>query len=255
MTYRIARNGQMYGPYTLAEVERYLASGNILLSDLAQAEGAAEWLPVSQLFPTAPFGAAAAGSAYVPRAYGALPNADPVYGAAGYATPGYTAPAYAVPLNFNPSLYPDPPDLPWWLALILGIVTGGLFFVAWDIFQASWMRKIQPRSVAVYLYAIAGVLFLINLPSSWHSVGYWIFNTPFTPAHHSGTLSLLRWGIWLAARFVFRSELLQHFNTEEPLGLRLSGFLTFLLGGLYFQFHFNQINAIKRSLRTSVPAV
>lgn len=258
MTYRIARNGQMYGPYTLAEVERYLASGNIVYSDLAQAEGSAEWFPVSQLFPTTPLGATTAGATGMPYTspdYSAVAGSGPAYGGPAYGAPGYPTPAYAVPVNFDPSLYPDPPDLPWWLALILGLVTGGLFFVAWDIYQAAWMRKIQPRSVAVYLYAVAGVLFLINLPSSWHSVGYWVFHTPFIPAHHSGTFSLLRWGIWLAARFVFRSELLDHFNREEPLGLRLSGFLTFLLGGLYFQFHFNQINAIKRSLRLSVPAV
>ena len=54
MTYRIARNGQIYGPYSLAETERYIAAGNILLTDLAQAEGMQEWLPVEQLFPTAP---------------------------------------------------------------------------------------------------------------------------------------------------------------------------------------------------------
>lgn len=262
MTFRIARNGQVYGPYTLAEVERYLASGNILFTDLAQPEGSAEWLPVAQLFPTAPSGAAAAGYAAAPGTapgtapgYEATGHAAPGYVASGYATAGHPVPPYPVPPSFNPSLYEDPPDLPWWLALILGILTGGLFFVVWDIYQAAWMRRIQPRSVAVFLYAAAGVLFLFNLPSSWHSIGYWVFHIPFLPTHHTAGLGFLRWGIWLAARLVFRSDLLDHFNTAEPIGLRLSGFLTFLLGGLYFQFHFNQINAIKRSLRMSVPAM
>ena len=57
MLYTISRNGQTFGPYTPEDVQRYLASGNILPTDLAHSDAAAAdaeqgqgWLPVAQLF-------------------------------------------------------------------------------------------------------------------------------------------------------------------------------------------------------------
>jgi hypothetical protein len=219
MTYRIARNGQVFGPYTTAEVQRYLASGHVLPTDLAQPEGSAEWLPVLELFPAAPLPHAAAGSGY-------------------------------------PPLYPDPPDLPWWVALILGIVTGGLFFVIWDIVEAAWMRRVASASAALGLYIVVAVLYVLRLPQEWHSVAYNAFNGPLVVSTALGHfVGLAALALAIVARFVFRNELLGHFNGAEPLGLRLNAFWTLLFGGLYFQFHFNRINEQKRALRISVPGM
>ena len=52
MNYFITRDGQQYGPYTLADLQRYVASGEILLTDLARSEGMSEPLPVSQIIGT-----------------------------------------------------------------------------------------------------------------------------------------------------------------------------------------------------------
>ena len=38
MTYQVSRNGQLYGPYTLEDLQRYVASGNILPTDMAKSE-------------------------------------------------------------------------------------------------------------------------------------------------------------------------------------------------------------------------
>lgn len=213
MTYRIARGPEVFGPYTIEEVHRLLAAGNIVPRDLAQAEGWGEWRPVGELFP-APAAQAAS----------------------------------AAPLP----LYPDPPDLPWWVALILGIVTGGLFFVIWDIVEAGWMRRINARSAALGLYVVVAILYVLRLPQEWHSVAYNAFNGPLvieTPLGHAVGLAAL--ALAIVARFVFREELLRHFNGPEPLGLRLNAFWTLLFGGLYFQFHFNRINERKRVLGLS----
>lgn len=221
MTYRIARNGQTYGPYTEAEVRQYLASGNILASDLAQPEGAEDWIPVLELFPLA-----------------ATPYAD---------TQATAAAAAAMPL------YPDPPDFPWWVALILGIVTGGIFFVIWDLVEASWLRRIERGSAALMLYIAVAVVFLFKLPGMWATVNYNAFGGPLVHTHMPG-LGLAGLILTITARFVFRRELLNHFNGPEPIGLRLNGFWTLLFGGLYFQYHFNRINEIKRAMHVSVPA-
>jgi hypothetical protein len=151
-------------------------------------------------------------------------------------------------------LFPDPPDLPWWVALLLGIVTGGLFFVIWDIVEAAWMRSVSERSVALALYVVVAILYVLRLPEAWHIVAYNAFSGPpvvVTPLGHG--LGFTGLALAIAARFVFRNELLRHFNGPEPLGLRLNAFWTLVFGGLYFQFHFNRINEQKCIQRMSMP--
>jgi len=146
--------------------------------------------------------------------------------------------------------FPDPPDLPWWIALILGILTGGLFFVIWDIVEAAWMRRVSERSVALGLYVVVAILYVLRLPEAWHIVAYNAFSGPpvvVTPLGHG--LGFAGLALAIAARFVFRNELLRHFNGPEPFGLRLNAFWTLVFGGLYFQFHFNRINEQKRMQR------
>jgi len=218
MTYRIARNGQIFGPYSLIEVQRYLASGQILPTDLAQSDAMQEWLPIEQLFPTAP------------------------------------TPSIAHPGGL-PKLFPDPPDLPWWVALIIGIFTLGFFFQIWDIVEAVWMRRVDRASIALYLFLAEGAVYLLKLPQTFHTIAYNTGYGPQVEPGHPFPLTLLGFIFLLASRFVFRNELLRHFNGPEPIGLRLNWFLTLIFGGLYFQYHFNRINELKRALRISVPAV
>jgi GYF domain 2 len=54
MNYLISREGAEYGPYTLADLQRYVASGNVLLTDLARSEGMTDWVPVSQVIGNIP---------------------------------------------------------------------------------------------------------------------------------------------------------------------------------------------------------
>ncbi len=241
MTYRIARNDQIYGPYTEAEVRRYIGSGHILLTDLAQpaeSSGSTEWALVGAVF-----------ASYIAQTYVNRDNpAQPRHGTSGEA---YTAAAAATP--YTAALYPDPPDLPWWLALILGIVTAGFFFVVWDIVEASWLRRVERGSSALLLYIAVAVLYLIRLPGSWATVRYNIGGEPSVYTHAPG-LALAALILIIVARFVFRRELLAHFNGPEPLNLHLNGFWTLLFGGLYFQYKFNRINQRKRDLHVSVPS-
>lgn len=47
MMIHISRDGQQFGPYSLEQVQEYLASGQLLPTDLAWYEGAADWVPVT----------------------------------------------------------------------------------------------------------------------------------------------------------------------------------------------------------------
>jgi hypothetical protein len=210
--FSMAREGQVFGPYSLAELRGYVATGRVVATDIARTEAMDEWLPVAQLLP----------ELFTATRAGGLPR-----------------------------MYPNPPDLPWWVALLLGLVTGGVFFVVWDVVLAAWLRKVERGSTALTLYFVCAVLYLFRLPSIWYTVDYNVFNGPVYVSHLPG-IGLASLVLAIAARFVFRRELLMHFNGPEPIGLRLSGLWTLLFGGLYFQFHFNRINELKRALGVSV---
>ena len=148
MTYQVSRNGQMYGPYTLDDLRRYVASGNILLTDMAKSEEMPDWVPVAQILSTVAgtAGAAAAGG----------PGAPP---------PTYAAPAaYPQPSGIG---YPDPPNMNWGLELLLGFLTCRLFVFVWNLVIASWANRVQPASKALIWYIAATVLFVVELGSSW----------------------------------------------------------------------------------------
>jgi hypothetical protein len=216
MEYRIARDGQTYGPYTEAELRQYLASGNIVDSDLARSDTMTDWQPLRKV----------------------LPKQKKV-------KTGKLNPA-----GLRKDL-PSPPDMPWWLALVLEGFSGMTFFLAWNVVEAVWLYRIQKRGRAVFYYSASALLFLLSaweLPSKVANV---IFSAPLS---HSTRTSLLTYlplvglAVWLllVARFSMRRLLLEHFNGAEPIGLRLSWWWTLLFGGLYFQYQFNRINALKR---------
>jgi hypothetical protein len=49
MLYHVKRNDQNYGPYTLEDLQKYLASGNVLPTDLAKSDEMADWQSVAQV--------------------------------------------------------------------------------------------------------------------------------------------------------------------------------------------------------------
>jgi hypothetical protein len=232
MTYQVSRNGQMYGPYTLEDLQRYVASGNILPTDMAKSEEMPDWLPVAQILGTA-------GTAETTGTMG---------------TTAIPTPAYAAPYQ-QPSgvAYPDPPNLHWGLELLLGFFTCGLFVVVWNLIIASWANRIQPASKALMFYIAATVLIVLNLGSSW---GVIISLSQHVHPHHSvlgNLIGLATWVVRLIARFTLRDTLEQHFNGPEPLGLRLNAVMTFFFGGIYFQYKLNEINEMKQALRYRNP--
>ena len=54
MSYFILRNGQQYGPYSPADIERYLTVGGIVATDLARTEEMNQWLPLAQIIRNTP---------------------------------------------------------------------------------------------------------------------------------------------------------------------------------------------------------
>ena len=113
MNYFISRNDQQYGPYTLADLQRYVASGSILVTDLTHSEGMTEWIPVSQVIGNIPVPVAAVR----PAEWGLRRDANKLI-----VTRGAMLPPYCVKCAQPSDGTPWEKNFAWcnpWLALLL----------------------------------------------------------------------------------------------------------------------------------------
>jgi hypothetical protein len=213
--FRVSRGGNEFGPYTEAQVREYLASGNIVESDLVRSEEMKKWLSLKRVMPR--LDKAAEEAALQAARMAALRND-----------------------------LPSPPDIPWWIALILEIFTEFSFFVAWDIVQAVWLYRVQKNSRALWYYGAAVLLLLANLHAIYSGMTHFKV-LGLVGSTRSTALTVAAIVVRIAGHFSMRKSLLEHFNVTEPVGLRLRWLWTLIFGGLYFQYHFNRINEIKRA--------
>jgi hypothetical protein len=232
MNYFIKRDLNEYGPYSLADLQKYVASGNILLTDLCRSEGLTDWVPVSQVIGNIP----------VPVA--PQPAAGAVDGSAAGAS-GYAAVAV--------SQYPAPPNLHWGICILLTIITCTIFAWVWAFVQAVWVRKVQPQSKGLILYSVAlGIHFLRIAIGLAFGISLGLWGSDVSGANIVGLYSLSSLlgmailGLIIFANFNMKESIEEHYNTAEPIGLNLSGVMTFFFGVLYFQYHFTRINEMKQ---------
>ena len=235
MKYYIQRELNEYGPYTLADLQRYVAQGSIQLADLTRSEGMTDWVPVSQVIGNIPI-PLAAGTAAGDYAGGA------VYGGSGTVYDGSTTGfgVQAVPMQGSPIV---PPDFHWGLVLLVGVFTCGLFFSAWMIVEAVFVRKIKPDSKGL-MFVIIGVAgsYLGGFANGFISA-----MNHTNPQPLGSLITIVFAGIFLVAAFHMRSDLEEYYNTMEPISLQLSGVMTFFFAIFYFQHHFSRIAQWKKT--------
>jgi len=143
MTYQLSRDGQLFGPYTIEDLQRYLASGNVMLTDLAKGEGMTDWVPVSQLLQP--------GAPPPPPASGAMFQQPAVWPAQN---------TYAMPVSTD-RLYPFfPVSVPKFL--IMSLVTLGLYHVYWA--YKNWVRIKAQSDASIMPWARALFLGIWNFP-------------------------------------------------------------------------------------------
>jgi hypothetical protein len=247
MHYQISRNGQLYGPYTLEDLQRYLASGNVLPTDLAKSEAMSDWVPVSQVLEDV----AAGPSAAAPD----LGFSGPSIASGGYAGPDLGTQVYNPVAQAQATLaaspYPDAPNLHWGLVLLFAFLTCTLFMFIWNLVISAWLKRVQPNAMALFFYAGAVAMVVVRM--------FVVGGTAMHSLTHSGMmyaggvsglgLGFLIWVLKLIARFSEMASLEEHFNGPEPVGLRLNGVMVFFFGGVYLQYKLNEINAIKQAAR------
>ena len=235
MKYYIQRELNEYGPYTLADLQRYIAQGSIVLTDLTRSEGMTEWVPVSQVIGNIPIPVAAP------------PLHNPAYGGGMYGSgPAYgTAPAYGVPVPmYTPAAVvgPVPPDFHWGLVLLVAVLTCGLFGWAWLFVQAAYIRKIDRESHGVLFSVLSFLSFFAG----------WFINvlsrvTDGVASPWYGILAFVGLILLLVAIFQIRSDLEDYYTIVEPIQLKVGGVMTFFFGILYLQHHFTRIAVWKKT--------
>ncbi len=167
----------------------------------------------------------------------------------GYPQPAFSQPAYAQPGAFQPAPAggPIPPDMHWAVVLVLAWFTMGLAGLVWAFRQAGFVKKIDPSNKAVTMFVLAllgmvGQVVLYIMAFASRSMA--MMTTV------SLVIMLLNFVIiiaWLVGIFGMRSSLVRYYNSVEPIGLRLSGVMTFFFSILYFQHHFSRIARWKRT--------
>jgi hypothetical protein len=209
MEYFVQHADQKFGPYTLAEVQQYVQSGQLLVSDLAQSEGMADWVPVSQILGNIPL-------------------------------PQQVQPVSAVPAQ---EPVPLPPNLHWAILLILTIFTRQLFNWIWIFVQANWARRLSGNNKAMVLVAmypaglIAGVL----------AVGAGAAAKQEVLSVVGGICILGGLIAYLFGIFRIRADVEEYYNTRENIALQLNGIMTFFFSSVYFQYHINRIARWKKT--------
>lgn len=211
MKYFLKRGEEQYGPYTLAELQQYVRSGNIAMTDLAKSEGMADWAPIPQVI----------GDVQVPVAA----PVGTVYG--GPAT-------VQSPLTEQ---VPLPPNLHWILLLVINLFTRNLFSLIWSLVQANWARKLDNDNSTVILVAMypAGIVAGIIA-----TIAGGIGNFQWGPG--VGGLLIIGGAICsIVGCFKIKAAMEAYYNFNENIGLKLSGVMTFFFGSLYIQYHVNRL--------------
>jgi hypothetical protein len=248
MKYLIHRGGQQYGPYSVEELRQFVASGNILSSDMAWAQGMPGWVPVSQILGGAPAPAVAPAPAPAPA---------PSYQAPG---PAFAQPPAAAPASFAPASYaspapsggPMPPSMHWALVLVISIFCG-IFGLVWLFVQASFVKKLDPNNKSIMMFIISFVVgiggMIVMMAAGGAAVAMGARGQAALPlmALLYPIVCLLPAVFSIIGVFGMRRSLLNHYNTVEPIGLRLSGVMTFFFAIFYFQYHFNRITNWKQT--------
>jgi hypothetical protein len=135
---------------------------------------------------------------------------------------------------------PAPPNLHWVVLLILTWFTAGLAGLIWWFRQALFVKKIDPSSKAVLLLSAVVIAMIVQVVVVLGAMS----GSRAAIATASGVAMLLNLVVivaGVATVFSMRSSIVRYYNTVEPIGLSLSGVMTFFFSILYFQYHFSRI--------------
>ncbi|MFL6446103.1 MAG: DUF4339 domain-containing protein [Bryobacteraceae bacterium] len=219
MNYYVKRDGQEHGPYSIADLQQQREQGKIQPTDFARSDGLHQWLPVQHILDNI------VASEAPPRlGHGQLASDAPTSG---------SRPARPSPTSGGPI----PPGLHWALVLLLSIVTLYLFGIIWSFVEAIYAQNLRTKSKPLLFYSLGfGLAFASGVMSG-------IANLAIV----AGFVQIAGSVLLIAGHFSLKNALEEYYNQVEPIGLQLSGVMTFFFNIIYFQYHLSQIRKWKQS--------
>lgn len=152
-------------------------------------------------------------------------------------------------------VYPPPPNVHWGVLVAAEFVIAvlivmfapkpywnlvmDLVFDAWAIYLCLWLRKLDARFMSIF-WCVAYVALQLAIAVPF---GLQPFTAGITIV--AGVVALACFCMWIVTIYVIRAELHIHYNVREPIGLYLSGVMTFFFSFLYFQYHLYKIAQLK----------
>ena len=149
---------------------------------------------------------------------------------------------------------PMPPDMQWWLVLIIGMLCG-LFTIFWIYKQVMFVKRIDPQTTApkFYVMGIAGMIvgyFLMFL-----SVLFVTGNlTELMVVFQALGMIVVLCGLvcLILGHFKMRASIHNYYTMVEPMGINLmdtsGAILTFFFNIYFFQYHFYNIAERKKAM-------
>lgn len=140
---------------------------------------------------------------------------------------------------------PTPPSLHWALVWLFAILTCGIFGLVWPFIQASWVRKIDPRSNAMLLLGLATACLVVGYPMYFASLAS-LARGGGSTVGLAGLLLLASWVLYLIAFFSMAGSLRDKLASRE-LPLEIGSVSLFFFTMYYLQ---GQLSWIARWKRT-----
>ncbi|KAF1004145.1 MAG: hypothetical protein GAK28_04164 [Luteibacter sp.] len=225
----LGRGQEKFGPYAESVIRQWLIEGKVKLSMLAWVDGMESWRPLHEVLGLAP---ESTPPPMPPGAFGSL-----------------------APSDASVLALPEPPNLHWFLVLLLCIPTLGLMGVIWPFVQASWIKKIDPSSKATN-WLIASMLL---------TVGVWVFAIvgqfadagdglpPISLIGFQGLVGLAQWACLIVAFFSMADSMRR---VLTPLGLvpEIGGVTLFFFTTFYLQGQMSWVARWRATGRVDPPA-
>jgi hypothetical protein len=158
---------------------------------------------------------------------------------------------------------PIPSSMHWFVVMLLGSLTMGVFAIVWAFKIAGFVKKISPhRNGRGLLFTILaldlGYLLFFVLAAVANQTGHWdrrALPDPQLLVSVAGfLLAILMSFMAIAALFQMRRGLLDYYNSTEPIRLRLSAAMTFFFSIYYLQYHLRRIAIWKKTGQLIPPA-
>lgn len=149
---------------------------------------------------------------------------------------------------------PMPPDMQWWLVLIIGMVCG-LFQLFWIWKEVTFVKKIDPNCQAPKFYIMGFVLFIAGyIVTILGAVMAGVLGSEVGAILPLLGMLVILGGVvcLILANFKMRESIHNYYTMVEPMGINLmdttGAVLTFFFAIYYFQYHFANIAAQKKAM-------